>query len=100
LILSNLDLLYQKGAAILLRCPLVPGVNDSPEHLKGIADLSAWYPGLAGVEIMAYHDLGREKGERVGLERPLKGLGPADEETKARWLETLKGLGCRGIRLG
>jgi len=40
LILSNLDYLYHNGASIILRCPLIPGINDIPEHLEGIAELS------------------------------------------------------------
>jgi pyruvate formate lyase activating enzyme len=100
LILDNLDYLYSRGAQIVLRCPLVPGVNDSPTHLAGIAALSARYPALRGVEIMAYHAMRRDKAARIGYDTRLKDLPSADEATKARWLDTLHGLGCKRAQLG
>jgi len=100
LILKNLDDLYRHGAQILLRCPLIPGLNDSAEHLVGIARLSARYPGFVGVELMAYHNLGRDKATRIGYHTPLADLASADETTKQRWLDTLHTLGCTSARLG
>ncbi|MGE5557507.1 MAG: glycyl-radical enzyme activating protein [Bacillota bacterium] len=100
LVLMNLEFLCQKGAAVILRCPLVPGVNDSPDHLKGIASLSEKYPGLKGIEIMPYHDLGRDKLLRLGKAPTLPGLKTAEEETRQRWLRDLQNLGCVKIALG
>jgi pyruvate formate lyase activating enzyme len=100
LILANLDYLYHHGAEIILRCPLIPGVNDSPAHLAGIAALSTRYPGLRGMEIMAYHALGRDKAARMGYDNPLAGLPNTDETTKARWLDALRALGCERAQLG
>lgn len=100
LILANLDYLYHRQARIVLRCPLVPGANDSPEHLAGIAAISGCYPRLEGVEIMAYHSLGRDKFERVGYQDPLEGLPSADEANKAHWLDALHQLGCGRANFG
>jgi pyruvate formate lyase activating enzyme len=99
-ILENLDRLYRLGARVVLRCPLVPGVNDTVDHLAGIASLSARYPSLAGIEIMAYHALGRDKMARIGRANPLASLPSADEATKERWLAALRDLGCARARLG
>jgi glycyl-radical enzyme activating protein len=100
LILENLDRLYAHGARILLRCPLVPGINDSPDHLQGIASLSHKYPDLAAVEIMPYHNLGRHKAAEVGMRSRLADLPSADEATQTGWLDALHTLGCRSARLG
>lgn len=94
LVLDNLDFLYRQGARVRLRCPLVPGVNDSVEHLEGIADLADRYPDLDGIEIMPYHDLGRDKAARIGQTYALAGVPSADEATKAGWMERLHALGC------
>jgi glycyl-radical enzyme activating protein len=99
-ILKNLDYLYNCRAQIVLRCPLIPGVNDSPDHLAGIASLSARYPRLCGIEIMAYHNLGRDKASRIGHDNPLMDLPSADEVVKARWIDALHDLGCTRARLG
>lgn len=100
LILKNLDYLYRQDARLILRCPLVPGVNDTREHLQGIAALSARYPRLEGVEIIAYHNMGKAKAEQIGYENPLLDLPTASEEVKVEWLETLHELGCARAALG
>ena len=53
------------GAAIFLRCPLVPGVNDSPEHLVAIAEWAERLSGVEEVTLEPYHPLGVEKAERL-----------------------------------
>jgi glycyl-radical enzyme activating protein len=100
LILGNLAFLLEQGAQVVLRCPLVPGVNDGDAHLAGIAALAARHPELAGVEIMAYHDFGAHKAVRVGQQPGLTGLATASEEQKGRWLERLRELGCDRAVLG
>ncbi len=94
LILANLDFLYQSGAKIRLRCPLVPGVNDTSEHLAGIAALSKKYPHLEGIDLMAYHNVGNSKYARYGLENPLPGVAMTEEPVKQGWVHTLHALGC------
>jgi pyruvate formate lyase activating enzyme len=100
LILCNLELLYERGARIILRCPLVPGVNDFPDHLEGIATLSARYPNLAGIDILPYHNMGRHKAEQIGRPVLLPHLENTDETTKRKWIEALAELGCTRAQLG
>jgi pyruvate formate lyase activating enzyme len=100
LILANLDFLARQSASIRLRCPLIPGVNDTPEHLKGIAALHRRYPGLEGIDLMPYHNVGNSKYERYGLENPLPDVMTTDEPTKQTWLKTLHSMGCEKAALG
>ena len=99
-ILQNLDFLYRMGAQVILRCPLVPGVNDDREHLEGIAALSEKYPALVDVQIMPYHDMGRDKYTQIGLTYPLQGLATADPVTQEQWISTLHRLGCTRAHIG
>lgn len=94
LIVQNIEHLYRLGSRIRLRCPLVPGVNDSWEHLAAIARLSDRYPDLEGIEIMPYHDLGRDKARRIGREYALPDVPAADDEQVGSWLEALSQFGC------
>lgn len=100
LILENLDYLYSKGARIILRCPLVPGVNDTSDHLAGIAELAATYPDIESIQIMAYHHLGRGKAAAIGIDDPLQDLPSADDAVKQYWLHRLNVLGCSRCELG
>jgi pyruvate formate lyase activating enzyme len=65
-ILDNLAFIAAHGAAIVLRCPLVPGVNDSDEALAHIRRLSEETPGVIRVDIEPYHPMGEDKNRRLG----------------------------------
>jgi pyruvate formate lyase activating enzyme len=99
-ILSNVEFLLSRGAAVILRCPLVPGVNDSAEHMRGITGLAAKHPSLKGVEIMAYHNMGRDKAIQVGQQAGELDIKTADESVQQAHLQTLRDLGCANVTLG
>ena len=100
LILANLDYLYNQEAKIRLRCPLIPGINDTRAHLEGIASLHRRYPNLEGIDLMPYHNVGNAKYERYELENPLPGLKSTEDATKRSWLEFLHDQGCTIAVLG
>lgn len=99
-ILDNLDFLYKNHAKIILRCPLIKGINDSDTHLEGIGNICHRYPDLKGVEIMAYHNMGYSKAIDIGM-TPAMAIQPTtNEETKAIWLKKLNKLGCTRVQIG
>jgi pyruvate formate lyase activating enzyme len=99
-ILVNLDAAYQRGKAIIIRCPIIPGLNDTPDHFRGIRALDQKYPRLRGIELMPYHDFGNSKWPSIGrAETPLN-LRVPDETEPNRWLEALEQLGCEKARIG
>ncbi|MEN6506732.1 MAG: glycyl-radical enzyme activating protein [Planctomycetaceae bacterium] len=109
LILANLRALYETGAKILLRLPIVPGLNDRPEHFSAVAQLAAAMPNLLGAEVIPYHRLGTSKLARLGLDHAFADMAaekrppwhpdsppqaPTDE-TVAGWIHTLREQGVR-----
>jgi glycyl-radical enzyme activating protein len=100
LILKNLDLIYHAGVPLILRCPVIPGVNDTPQHFKGIQSLNATYPDLVGIEILPYHDMGNSKRTSIGLNKTLVELKTTSQQSAAGWLNELRGLGCAKIKIG
>lgn len=88
-ILANLRLLDGLGARIHLRCPLVPGVNDSEEHLRHIAELAETLKGVEEIRILPYHRLGEEKYARFGLTAPLKDVAEPSPGTVRVWMTAL-----------
>lgn len=95
--LANLRWLHAQGAAIRLRCPLIPGVNDDASHLGAIAALSTELPGLRGVEILPYHESGAGKYEHLGRAWPRPAAVAPSPEVQAAWQATLTANGCRGL---
>jgi len=99
LLLQNLEFLYHNGPGIILRCPLVPGINDTVEHLSSIAGLAVQYPQLLAVDILPYHDMGRDKASRAGKEYRIPAGVVPDGNMKKKWLEQLFSLGCNKARI-
>ena len=90
LIRENLKRLHDSEAQIVLRCPVIPGVNDTPDHVQGIARLTAELPRIKRVDLLPYHALGNDKRAQLGLAGD--GFSVPDEETVSRWQEELRGL--------
>mgnify|MGYP003314642572 CR=1 FL=1 len=67
-ILDNLAALNEAGAKIVLRCPIIPLVNDCEAHFKGIAEIAEAYESIVLVELMPYHSLGLSKAKQIGRE--------------------------------
>ncbi len=83
-VVANLRQLAVRGTTIWLRCPIIPGVNDTDAHFDAIASLEKEiHP--ERVEIMAYHDIGRGKWDGLGLPYAFDGLPSASPEQKAQW---------------
>jgi glycyl-radical enzyme activating protein len=66
-ILRTLDALAAAGANIILRCPLIPGMNDSQQELSGIGELAEKLPAVSEVQLEPYHSMGQSKALRLGM---------------------------------
>jgi pyruvate formate lyase activating enzyme len=62
---------------------LVPGLTDGEDDLRRTGDFIRSLGNVEKVEILPYHDMGREKWRMLGLDYPLEGVrtvGEADIE--------------------
>lgn len=83
-ILDNLQLLAKLRAKVLVRIPLIPGINDSSEELRGMASFINSLPIPYPVKILPYHSLPEGKYAALGLEYTLQGLKPPTVEEVSR----------------
>ena len=67
-ILQNLRRLDGEGGVTRLRCPIIPGVNDTPEHFAGVARLANGLSHVEMIEVEPYHPLGQHKLATLGRE--------------------------------
>lgn len=56
------------GVPVLLRTPVVPGINDTEAEIAAIAAFAATLPTLVCYELLPYHPLGLAKGSLEGFE--------------------------------
>ena len=89
-IIENLKLLDSLGAKTILRCPIIPTINDTDEHFKGIAQIADSLKNIIRIEIEPYHPLGANKSEMLGKAYALEDLSFTDEKTVDMWLNTIK----------
>lgn len=89
-IFENLAFLDGIGAKTVLRCPLVPGLNDTDGELKGIALLASGLKNVSAIELEPYHPLGVAKALRLGRQNPYEGRIPTAED-RERWRKTVAG---------
>ncbi len=64
-----------------LRYVLVPGLTDVPEEMAQLADYAASLGIVERVEVLPFHQMGRYKWERLGLEYTLAETEPPTAET-------------------
>lgn len=73
--------LAQTGIPMILRTPVIPGVNDSPEDITAIAQFVANLGGrLLYYELLNYNPLGGDKYSALGMENPFRDARPLPEE--------------------
>lgn len=80
-VLDNLRALDEAGAKIVIRVPLIPGVNDDAEDIERLGKFVSGLRGVREVCILPYHRAGTEKLGRLLIHRePFVSEPPADDK--------------------
>lgn len=92
-ILSNLTYLFDRGADVIIRLPMIPGCNDSDEDIENLcAFLSSRKGKYRYAEIMPYHTLGIGKSEKLGVDAKFTHESASDSDIN-RWLALFESRG-------
>lgn len=87
-ILRTFEHLCATNKPVIVRAPLVPGYNDSPEELAALGRLLRESPNVERVDLMPYHEYGVSKYEEIGLAYPLAGkVEPYSQDQVRQLLE-------------
>ena len=96
-VLENLDKVARAGLPLWARTPVIPSMTDSPENIRGIAELlHERTPNLERYDLLAFSNLCTSKYEMFGSRFPLEGqpLFSAEEMEKRAELARDAGLDC------
>jgi pyruvate formate lyase activating enzyme len=94
LILENLKILAESGAAIRVRIPLIGGVNDDNVSIEAAAAFVADLPGeKKPVDLLPFHDVAKGKDMKLGQERDLSGLCEPTPDALERVISIFAGHG-------
>lgn len=84
-IISNLEFLFENCADIIVRLPLIPGINDLDDDIENLSEFLMKYKGkYRYAEIMPYHSFGVSKAQRLG-KGCVYSSGDATADDKERW---------------
>lgn len=79
LILENLRRIVENGKDVILRFPMIPGVNDDDQNLEAMTALVRALGGIKEIHILPYHKLGISKYRHCGRTYGMEWLNPPSE---------------------
>lgn len=79
LILANLRMLADSRSAVIVRVPVIPGVNDDEANLNAISKFLSSL-GLRTIDLLPYHRIAGSKYSQLGLTYRTEELLPPSEE--------------------
>ncbi len=85
-----LNIIDEKQIPFWLRQVIVPEINDSPKQMQKLADILQSKSSLEHIELLAYHDMARQKWQQLGLDYPLKDTHPPTKESLEKLRNILK----------
>ncbi len=65
-IVENLERLNTLGSRVILRCPLIPGINMTEDHYAGIVSLANRFDVIESIDLEPYHPMGIGKSLALG----------------------------------
>jgi pyruvate formate lyase activating enzyme len=95
LIVRNLKALVNRGHNIVLRVPIIPGINDDDESMRQIGGFAAALPRLSAIDLLPYHHIGLDKYTRLDRTYRLPETRPPSDERMAEIAALLSELGLR-----
>lgn len=98
-ILFNLKSLARQGHAIILRMPIIPGINDDNENLTATARFTNDLPGEHRLDLLPYHNSAETKYNGLGKTFRLKGVHTAPDERMQEICAFLESFGV-AVKIG
>jgi pyruvate formate lyase activating enzyme len=76
LIMENLRTLVRRGKRVVLRMPVIPGVNDTEENLTATARMLRFLVTIERLDLLPYHAMALHKYRRLGMPEPPSAFQP------------------------
>jgi pyruvate formate lyase activating enzyme len=94
-VLSNARALAQAGKRLIVRVPLVPGVNDDDGEFEAIAGFAAGLRNVEELHLLPFHQVGASKYALAGLAYRMQDLPEQNDERVARCRRIAEEQGLR-----
>lgn len=97
-ILDNLALLNDRGAKVVLRCPVILGVNDTAAHFTAIGETAEHFAAVDHVELEPYHPLGLNKSRLLGRAAAYDNAALPEQTSVNGWLAAVQAATAKEVR--
>jgi len=85
-ILENLHFIASRRKEIILRCPIIPGINDHKLHFEKVVAIAARYPSIKRIDVLPYHKMGVKKAKILGSKiSPVAAFKEPSDEQLEQW---------------
>lgn len=89
-ILNNAEELLKSDKDVLVRFPLIPGLNDSSENIEALGKFVSKNRKSSKIEILRYHKMGIGTYEELGLSYSIPFVDPPEKEDVQKAADILK----------
>ncbi|MBO4352736.1 MAG: glycyl-radical enzyme activating protein [Eggerthellaceae bacterium] len=90
---ENLMTILAEGVPVIIRIPYIPGFNDDDENMAATAAFVKQHTPDSHVDILPYHEYGKNKYGSVGMEYPMPPTDKPSDEKLAHSKEFFTNLG-------
>jgi pyruvate formate lyase activating enzyme len=87
--------LARRRKTIWLRYVLVPGLTDDENDISQIAAFAAGLGNVERVDVLPFHQLGRHKWQKLGIDYKLNDTGPPSRELVERVCTQFRASGLK-----
>jgi pyruvate formate lyase activating enzyme len=94
-ILKNAVQLSKTSKPLIVRVPIIPGVNDTIGEIEAIAEFVQGFPNLQYLELLPFHRLGEGKYNALGHKYPASNLSAPTKERIKELAAAAKKLGAK-----
>lgn len=94
-ILENARLLAAEAKKLIIRVPVIPTFNDTPEEIAEIAKFAAALPNVDEIHLLPYHNMGRDKYEGLGREYLMGDIKSPSNEQMLSLIKVAEGYGLK-----
>lgn len=92
LILSNLKEIQSTSKEVIIRTPLIPGINDDMENIEATAKLCLDLEKVSTWELLPYHKLGEHKYMSLGENYELEEVLPPKKDEIAKYVDAANSI--------
>ena len=94
-VLENAVKIAKAAKKCIVRVPTIPGFNDSEEEIRAIAEFAYKTMGVDEINLLPYHNFGKDKYDGLGREYLMGDVAPPTEEKMKRLCEICENVGLK-----